>query len=223
MATRGRSNVSASEAGHEESRASRGSVAEGGSEHGAYAFQHAASTAPATGEQEAPAANDLEQGRHVHDSEAEEPVEDPHVVGNMDAAGQSVGGGPTPLAGGKHRRSARFGNEVNREAVFSLLDRQGYRCALSGRELTPSTASLDHDVALSRGGEHRLANVQILHKDVNRAKATLTNDEFIAMCRDVCRVADGRSPHNERPRPRRRQTANTTEHGTAQRGSTVAP
>lgn len=30
-----------------------------------------------------------------------------------------------------------------------------------------------------------MSNVQILHKDVNRAKGTLTNDQFIKLCTAV--------------------------------------
>jgi len=75
-------------------------------------------------------------------------------------------------------------------SVQRLLRRQQYRCALSGRELTPATAALDHIVAISRGGEHSIENAQVLHRDVNRAKNVLGNEEFVALCRDVAAWAD---------------------------------
>lgn len=69
--------------------------------------------------------------------------------------------------------------------VLRLLEWQRYRCALTGRPLEPQTASLDHIVPVRCGGQHRIENVQVLHKQVNRAKGTLTNEEFIQLCREV--------------------------------------
>jgi 5-methylcytosine-specific restriction endonuclease McrA len=69
--------------------------------------------------------------------------------------------------------------------VLRLLECQQYRCALTGRPLTPDTASLDHIVPVRCGGEHLIENTQVLHKDVNRAKATMTNAEFVQLCREV--------------------------------------
>jgi 5-methylcytosine-specific restriction endonuclease McrA len=64
---------------------------------------------------------------------------------------------------------------------------QDYRCAMTGRVLTPATASIDHIVPLSRGGKHCPTNAQIIHAEVNAAKRNMTHEEFIAMC---CEVAD---------------------------------
>lgn len=74
---------------------------------------------------------------------------------------------------------------VSTDNVLRLLEHQQYRCALTGRPLTPDTASLDHIIPVRCGGEHLIENAQVLHRDVNRAKATLTNDEFVQLCREV--------------------------------------
>ena len=74
---------------------------------------------------------------------------------------------------------------VSIETVLQLLEYQQYRCALTGRMLTPQTAALDHIVPIRLGGEHVIENTQVLHKDVNRAKGSLTSNEFIDMCREV--------------------------------------
>lgn len=37
------------------------------------------------------------------------------------------------------------------------------------------------------GGEHLIENTQVLHKDVNRAKNSMTNEVFVAMCGEVVR------------------------------------
>jgi 5-methylcytosine-specific restriction endonuclease McrA len=79
---------------------------------------------------------------------------------------------------------------ITARQVIDLLKRQGYRCAISGRQLTPETASLDHIVPLGRGGEHGIANVCIVDHRVNIAKGTMTLEEFVSLCRDVVECQD---------------------------------
>lgn len=80
--------------------------------------------------------------------------------------------------------------------LLQMLQAQAYRCSLSGRVLTPANAALDHILPVSRGGHHVIENVQILDKQVNRAKATMTNEEFVAMCREVVAWADAHTGSN---------------------------
>lgn len=79
---------------------------------------------------------------------------------------------------------------VNTSNILRLLEHQQYCCALTGRRLTPETASLDHIVPVRCGGEHVIENTQVLHKDVNRAKTTMTREEFIQLCREVVAHVD---------------------------------
>ena len=79
----------------------------------------------------------------------------------------------------------RPSGRVTTANVLQLLEHQGYRCALTGRQLEPTTASLDHIVPVRSGGEHAIENTQVLHKDVNRAKSTMTNEQFIQLCCEV--------------------------------------
>ena len=74
---------------------------------------------------------------------------------------------------------------VNTQNVLGLLEHQQYCCALSGRMLTPESAALDHIVPIRFDGEHVIENTQVLHKDVNRAKGSLENSEFIQLCHEV--------------------------------------
>lgn len=85
------------------------------------------------------------------------------------------------------KESERQPLKVTGKRLVEMIERQQYRCALSGRKLTPKTASLDHIVPFSKGGEHTMENVQIVHVEVNNAKGTLTQEQFIAVCRDVCK------------------------------------
>lgn len=97
-------------------------------------------------------------------------------------------GGPSAecaLAVRPEATPARPQGPVTSANVLRLLDWQRYRCALTGRPLEPQTASLDHMVPVRCGGQHCIDNVQVLHRQVNRAKGTLTNEEFIQLCREV--------------------------------------
>ena len=90
-------------------------------------------------------------------------------------------------------QAAVIGTKVTTGNVLSLLATQEYRCALTGRELTPETAALDHIVPIRCGGQHVIENTQVLYRDVNRAKGSMPNDEFIGLCREVVRWTDAHS------------------------------
>lgn len=66
-----------------------------------------------------------------------------------------------------------------------MLKAQKFKCAYSGRDLTPETASVDHRQPISRGGANDLGNLAIVHTDVNAAKASMTVEEFVQVCREV--------------------------------------
>jgi 5-methylcytosine-specific restriction endonuclease McrA len=82
------------------------------------------------------------------------------------------------------------GTPVRFREVLRLLEQQRFRCAMTGRALTPPDAALDHKEPISRGGRHCMENVQVLHEQVNRAKGTMSNSEFLALCREVVEWAD---------------------------------
>jgi hypothetical protein len=65
------------------------------------------------------------------------------------------------------------------------LEKQEYRCALSGIPLTPEDAELDHKIAIRNGGTNLIDNLQWLNTEVNRAKGTMSQEAFILMCRRV--------------------------------------
>jgi 5-methylcytosine-specific restriction endonuclease McrA len=69
--------------------------------------------------------------------------------------------------------------------LMAMIESQGYRCAYSGRELTPETATVDHRLPISRGGLNGIENLAVVHQDVNTAKASMTVEEFVQVCRDV--------------------------------------
>jgi 5-methylcytosine-specific restriction endonuclease McrA len=75
--------------------------------------------------------------------------------------------------------------KVKAKELRELIEKQQYKCALTGRGLTPETAAADHIQPVSNGGGHVIENIQILHRDVNAAKGTMNNEEFLRMCYEV--------------------------------------
>jgi 5-methylcytosine-specific restriction endonuclease McrA len=74
---------------------------------------------------------------------------------------------------------------ITSKDLEGLLIEQNYRCALSGVMLTPKNTSCDHVVALEKGGEHRIENLQLVDKTVNRMKNTMSQEDFVSWCRRV--------------------------------------
>ncbi len=76
-------------------------------------------------------------------------------------------------------------------AILQMLQKYDYRCALTGRQLTPDEWALDHKISIEDGGKIAdINNLQPLRPEVNRAKHTMTNDTFVQMCREVVAWAD---------------------------------
>jgi 5-methylcytosine-specific restriction endonuclease McrA len=69
--------------------------------------------------------------------------------------------------------------------LMGLIQLQQFRCAISGVGLDPNSARLDHIVAISNGGTNLIDNLQWVTDDVNKAKGTMSQEQFISMCRSV--------------------------------------
>lgn len=80
--------------------------------------------------------------------------------------------------------------KVTAKKLRQLIDFQNYRCALTGDELTPETASVDHKIPISKGGTNVMENVQVLHSEVNRMKGSMSTLEFILLCRKIIKHVD---------------------------------
>ena len=88
---------------------------------------------------------------------------------------------------------------VRQSDLMSLVEAQGFRCALSGIELTPETAALDHITPVALGGEHSVANLQWLNCEVNRMKGMLSVDVFVDICKRVAATAVVNEPQGTPP------------------------
>jgi 5-methylcytosine-specific restriction endonuclease McrA len=103
----------------------------------------------------------------------------------------------------QHKRSSRrlrttqrkkHSHVITTSEAEAILNRQSYRCALSGMPLTPDDLALDHIVPVSEGGDFSASNAQFVTKTVNRAKHTMSQQEFILMCRRI-------ASHQHSPKP----------------------
>jgi hypothetical protein len=109
---------------------------------------------------------------------------------DMELLGQSSTASQSSVRPKTQTSVAKPTGKINVKNVMQLLEHQHYRCALTNRILSPEDASLDHIVPVREGGEHVIENTQVLHRDVNRAKSILSNNEFIQMCREVAAFAN---------------------------------
>jgi len=69
--------------------------------------------------------------------------------------------------------------------LLKLIKKQEYSCQLSGVVLEPGVAALDHNIPVSSGGTDCLENLQWVSVAVNKAKGSMSQEEFITMCKRV--------------------------------------
>ena len=96
------------------------------------------------------------------------------------------------------QKENQVGGKRSFRMLLALLESQGYLCALTGVRLEIATAELDHKIPVCRGGTNDLSNLQWIHKSINRAKGTMTNEEFIEACLKVAAKHQGHAPLGQR-------------------------
>ncbi len=72
-----------------------------------------------------------------------------------------------------------------KNVLLDLIEKQQYKCALTGIELTPDIAEIDHITPTSQGGTNDVDNLQWLHREVNRMKGSLDQARFVELCKLV--------------------------------------
>lgn len=109
--------------------------------------------------------------------------------------GQQVGGEVLKLCNQPAKAAASKKRKVTSSTLMEMLHSQGFKCNLTGQPLSPANMTLDHIVPLSRGGVHDISNAQIILDVVNKAKGTMTNEEFIALCHQVAKANPTNTTH----------------------------
>ena len=92
----------------------------------------------------------------------------------------------------ENQKKAGVGQAVTASGIRQKMQEQGWRCALSGVDLSQSAkdTELDHIVPLSKGGAHVLSNVQLVHRIPNAMKRTMTEQVFLQWCRKIVERAN---------------------------------
>ena len=89
------------------------------------------------------------------------------------------------LSGVRDLKPTIRGKTATTVELKMLIEKQKYRCALSGIKLVPDASQLDHIEPLAADGTNEINNLQWLDSVVNKAKGTLSQSDFIQMCRRV--------------------------------------
>lgn len=82
---------------------------------------------------------------------------------------------------------------VTKEYCYNLLEQQEFKCALTGQPIHLSNNSVDHKKGLTTASVDRIdsskgyveGNIQWVHKNVNKMKWDLPQEEFISICEQV--------------------------------------
>ena len=81
----------------------------------------------------------------------------------------------------KDMAKGRTGSPKNWLAVKQLLQKQNYQCAYTRKELIiGKSASLDHIMPTSKGGDNAIENLQWVDLQINFMKRSMSHREFIS-------------------------------------------
>ena len=86
---------------------------------------------------------------------------------------------------------------VSSRRMMEKFKAQEYRCFFSGVQLQREDASIDHVQPISRGGRHEESNLELVHTVINRMKASMTAEEFVAWCVLVAVHSGNCTCHND--------------------------
>ena len=75
---------------------------------------------------------------------------------------------------------------------YALLDRQQYRCPLTGRELTPQDTVAEHIVPLKHGGGHEFRNIYLVNEMAAKLKRYYTEEQILQLARDIVNTIGGK-------------------------------
>ena len=78
--------------------------------------------------------------------------------------------------------------------IYEKLKQNQFKCALSGIELSPDNFCIDHVKPLADGGTNHVDNLQCVHPVVNKMKGTMSNQQFVDMCKKVAKNSATLSP-----------------------------
>lgn len=106
---------------------------------------------------------------------------------NWKGFGEISGEHIAKIKAGAKKRKLEY--NLNIEYLWELFLIQNRKCALSGRELYFARTKLDEQTAsldrIDSTKGYIEGNIQWLHKDINMAKQSLSQNEFIFLCSEI--------------------------------------
>jgi 5-methylcytosine-specific restriction endonuclease McrA len=88
-----------------------------------------------------------------------------------------------------HVSSDRLNSGKFWQELKLLLEKQNYKCALTGDKISFETnIELDHITPISRSGKKELSNVRWTTKESNRLKQDLTDKELKELCEKILKT-----------------------------------
>lgn len=75
--------------------------------------------------------------------------------------------------------------KITAEWLKKQLTAQDGKCGLSGRPIDLLTCEVDHILPRTRGGSDDLENLRLVCTRANEAKGNMTDEEFLALCREI--------------------------------------
>ncbi len=69
--------------------------------------------------------------------------------------------------------------------LWKIAKKQNLLCPFTGHKLTKENLSLDHIIPKSKGGLNVPSNIRLTLKDVNMAKQSLLDEDFIKLCNTI--------------------------------------
>ena len=79
----------------------------------------------------------------------------------------------------------RLGSGKYWKELKLLLEKQNYKCSLTGDKLTFNNMELDHIIPSSKKGENELGNVRWITIQANKAKWNFTDKELFNFCNKI--------------------------------------
>jgi len=83
----------------------------------------------------------------------------------------------------------RLGTRSLWKELKELLEKQKYKCALTGDSISLETdIELDHIIPTSNSGKQELSNVRWVTKEANRLKQDLTDEKLKELCKKILKT-----------------------------------
>lgn len=69
--------------------------------------------------------------------------------------------------------------------IRTLLQKQNFKCYVSGIELTYENVEIEHIQPLTKGGKHELENLCLIDKSLRELKRLNTKKEILELCKVI--------------------------------------